>query len=189
MNTITQPNTDMLQLAAMQSPVGEITIAMRGPALCALKFDGSRTSASVALARRFGASTEFEEAPSGHPALAALRAYFDGDLHALEAIAVDPGGTPFQQRVWRELRNIPVGRTASYADIARRVGAPKGFRAVARANATNPVGIVIPCHRVIGADGALRGYGGGLDRKAWLLDHERAARSPRAGDQIALAAT
>jgi methylated-DNA-[protein]-cysteine S-methyltransferase len=187
MNTITQSSPDTVQLATMQSPVGEITIATRGPALCALKFDGSRTSTSAALARRFGASASFTEAPSGHPALVALRAYFDGDLHALEAIDVDPGGTPFQQRVWRELRKIPVGRTASYAEIARRVGAPKAFRAVARANATNPVGIVIPCHRVIGADGALRGYGGGLDRKAWLLDHERAARSAATGEQIALA--
>jgi methylated-DNA-[protein]-cysteine S-methyltransferase len=188
MKTATKRQPTTLRIATIASPVGDITVAMRGDELCALKFAGDRTSVWPELARRFGPDAALEEASPRHPVVSALRAYFAGDLAALEAIVVSPAGTDFQQRVWRELRAIPVGRTASYADIARRIGAPKAFRAVARANATNPIGIVIPCHRVIGADGALRGYGGGLDRKAWLLEHERAAAAPRAGDQMTLAA-
>ena len=175
MSTALTAQPAILQTATLDSPVGEITVALRGAELCALRFAGSRTSVWQSLARRFGPDAEFHQAAPHHPVIEALRAYFAGDLAALDAIAVDPGGTAFQQRVWRELRRIPAGRTASYAEVAGRIGAPKAVRAVARANATNPAGIVIPCHRVIGADGALRGYGGGLDRKAWLLAHERAA--------------
>jgi methylated-DNA-[protein]-cysteine S-methyltransferase len=103
----------------------------------------------------------------------ALRAYFAGDLHALDTIAVDPlGGTPFQRRVWLALRSIPAGTTVSYQMLARRIRAPKAMRAVGAANGANPVPIVLPCHRVIGADGSLTGYGGGLPRKRWLLRHE-----------------
>ncbi|MEX2225920.1 MAG: methylated-DNA--[protein]-cysteine S-methyltransferase [Dehalococcoidia bacterium] len=188
MRTNPPSHATIIQVTTFASPVGEITFAMDGPALCALKFAGGRTSVWPALARRYGPDVELAEASARHPAVVALLAYFDGDLDALDAIEVSAGGTPFQQRVWQTLRAIPVGQTASYADIAHRIGAPKAFRAVARANATNPVGIVIPCHRVIGADGALRGYGGGLERKAWLLEHERTARAPRHGEQIALSA-
>jgi methylated-DNA-[protein]-cysteine S-methyltransferase len=88
---------------------------------------------------------------------------------------VDPGGTPFQRRVWDELRRIPAGSTVSYSELARRLDAPKAVRAVAAANGSNPVAIVIPCHRVVAADGRLWGYGGGLERKAWLLAHEGVA--------------
>ncbi|MBW7935431.1 MAG: methylated-DNA--[protein]-cysteine S-methyltransferase, partial [Gemmatimonadaceae bacterium] len=87
-----------------------------------------------------------------------------------------PTGTAFQQRVWKALREVPFGKTASYGDIARRIGNPKGVRAVGLANGRNPISIVVPCHRVIGSDGSLTGYGGGLDRKQWLLRHEGALR-------------
>ncbi len=104
---------------------------------------------------------------------AALRRYFAGDVHALDDVAVRfDEGTPFQQEVWHALRTIPAGETISYAELARRVGRPTGFRAVGGANGRNPVAVVVPCHRVINADGGLGGYRGGLDHKRWLLRHE-----------------
>jgi methylated-DNA-[protein]-cysteine S-methyltransferase len=104
---------------------------------------------------------------------AALRAYFAGDLAAIDALPVVMGGTEFQRSVWQALREIPCGETCSYAEIARRIGRPAAVRAVGLANGANPVGIVVPCHRVIGANGLLTGYGGGLERKRWLLAHEQ----------------
>jgi methylated-DNA-[protein]-cysteine S-methyltransferase len=103
----------------------------------------------------------------------ALRRYFEGELHALDDVPVRfDAGTPFQQEVWHALRTIPVGETISYAELARRVGRPTGFRAVGSANGRNPIAVVVPCHRVIAADGTLGGYSGGLDNKRWLLAHE-----------------
>ena len=92
----------------------------------------------------------------------------------MRAIPVDPGGTPFQARVWRALRRIPAGTTRSYGQIARKLGQPTALRAVGHANGRNPISIVVPCHRLVGADGSLTGYGGGLARKRWLLEHEGA---------------
>jgi len=102
----------------------------------------------------------------------ALDAYFAGNFALLNNIPVHVTGTVFQQAVWRALRNIPVGTTLSYGALAKKLGRPKAVRAVGTANGANPVGIVIPCHRVIGMDGAMAGYGGGLGRKRWLLAHE-----------------
>jgi methylated-DNA-[protein]-cysteine S-methyltransferase len=101
-------------------------------------------------------------------------AYFGGELRALDAIEVDPGGSPFQREVWKALRTIGAGETRSYQELASAVGRPSASRAVARANATNPIPVVIPCHRVIHSDGSLAGYGGGIERKRWLLRHEAA---------------
>jgi methylated-DNA-[protein]-cysteine S-methyltransferase len=105
----------------------------------------------------------------------ALIAYLGGDLAAIEGIAVATGGTDFQRLVWAALRGIPAGTTISYGALAARIGHPAAVRAVGHANGANPVGIVVPCHRVIGASGSLTGYGGGLARKRWLLSHEGAA--------------
>ena len=101
-------------------------------------------------------------------------AYFEGDLNALANVAVRTGGTTFQNDVWTALRAIPAATTTSYGQLAAQIGRPKASRAVGLANGSNPIAIVVPCHRVIGADGSLTGYGGGLPRKQWLLDHERA---------------
>jgi methylated-DNA-[protein]-cysteine S-methyltransferase len=113
---------------------------------------------------------------SDGPAPAAIRAavedYFAGDLGRLDAIPCRTGGTPFQREVWTALRTIPAGQTVSYAALAARIGRPRAVRAVGLANGANPTGVVVPCHRVIGADGSLTGYGGGLERKHWLLAHE-----------------
>jgi methylated-DNA-[protein]-cysteine S-methyltransferase len=100
-----------------------------------------------------------------------LHAYFDGELAKFD-LPLAPQGTEFQMQVWKELRNIPFGKTISYAELARRIGRPTASRAVGHANARNPISIVVPCHRVIGADNSLTGYAGGLDRKQALLVHE-----------------
>jgi methylated-DNA-[protein]-cysteine S-methyltransferase len=113
--------------------------------------------------------------PASNPGglTAAIRAYFAGDLRAIDGLPVDAPGTEFQRSVWRALRDIPCGETLSYGALARRIGKPAAVRAVGLANGANPVGIVVPCHRVIGANGALTGYGGGIERKRWLLAHEQ----------------
>ncbi|MDV7341167.1 methylated-DNA--[protein]-cysteine S-methyltransferase [Terasakiella sp. A23] len=103
-----------------------------------------------------------------------LLAYMNGDFAALDKIPCDLGGTEFQNRVWQALKEIPVGKTYSYLELAEKIGNKKAVRAVARANALNPVSLIYPCHRVIGSDGSLTGYAGGLDRKDWLLRHEGA---------------
>lgn len=109
----------------------------------------------------------------------AIDRYFAGDLEALTSLVVaDRTGTSFQRRVWTALRTIPCGATWSYGELARHIGRPAAVRAVGLANGANPVGVVVPCHRVIGSDGSLTGYGGGLERKRWLLAHE-GARTPR----------
>ena len=104
----------------------------------------------------------------------ALEAYFDGDIAAIDRVEVETGGTPFQRTVWAALRHIPAGCTTSYGALASTIQRPRAMRAVGLANGSNPIGIIVPCHRVIGAGGALTGYGGGLARKQWLLEHEGA---------------
>jgi O-6-methylguanine DNA methyltransferase len=102
-----------------------------------------------------------------------LQSYFAGTPLPVNGLPLDMRGAPFELRVWAELRKIPAGETCSYGDIARRLGEPGASRAVGAANGANPIAIVVPCHRVIGANGSLTGYGGGLDKKTWLLNHER----------------
>jgi methylated-DNA-[protein]-cysteine S-methyltransferase len=114
-------------------------------------------------------------AHAGHGAASdALAAYFEGDLDTLADVPVKTEGTAFQRDVWTALRTIPAGSTISYGQLAANLGRPKASRAVGLANGSNPISIVVPCHRVIGSDGSLTGYGGGMERKRWLLDHERA---------------
>jgi methylated-DNA-[protein]-cysteine S-methyltransferase len=108
----------------------------------------------------------------------AFAAYFAGDHRAIDRIEVATNGTPFQRDVWAALRTIRAGTTMSYGALARHIGRPKAVRAVGMANGANPISIVVPCHRVIGADASLTGYGGGIERKRWLLTHEGAAFEP-----------
>lgn len=105
----------------------------------------------------------------------AIRRYFAGELPAIDSIPVKTTGTPFQREVWRALRTIACGATISYAKLAEQIGRPTAVRAVGLANGANPIGVVVPCHRVIGANGSLTGYGGGIERKRWLLEHESKA--------------
>ncbi len=142
-----------------ESPVGPLRLAWDGDALCELFFaEGGHSMAARRAPVRIRS---------------ALEAYFEGDVAAIDSLAVQPAGTVFQRKVWAALREIPAGTTISYGELARRIGQPGAARAVGLANGSNPISIVIPCHRVIGADGRLTGYGGGLDRKRWLLAHER----------------
>jgi methylated-DNA-[protein]-cysteine S-methyltransferase len=113
-----------------------------------------------------------EPASDPHGLTTTMSAYFAGEIRAIESVPGQTSGTPFQRSVWRELREIPCGATVSYAKLAERIARPTAVRAVGLANGSNPIGIVVPCHRVIGSDGSLTGYGGGVDRKRWLLEHE-----------------
>jgi methylated-DNA-[protein]-cysteine S-methyltransferase len=115
-----------------------------------------------------------EPAPTPSDLAAAMKNYFAGELGAIDNLPVKTAGTPFQRAVWSALREIPRGATESYGKLAQRIGRPTAVRAVGLANGSNPIGIVVPCHRVIGANGSLTGYGGGMERKRWLLEHEKA---------------
>jgi methylated-DNA-[protein]-cysteine S-methyltransferase len=139
--------------------------------------DDEGTLHALEFADREAKIPHAEAAPGRAPAPVrrALEDYFAGDLDALDDILVAARGTPFQREVWAALRRIPAGATTSYGALAAEIGRPKAVRAVGLANGANPVAIVVPCHRVIGADGSLTGYGGGLDRKRWLLAHEGVA--------------
>jgi methylated-DNA-[protein]-cysteine S-methyltransferase len=149
--------------AKMPSPIGELMLISDGEALIGLYMDNDKHAKQRAQALRDDGVLK--------PALAQLRAYFAGERRDFE-LPLAPEGTPFQQRVWKELRRIPYGETISYGELAKRIGQPGAARAVGLANGQNPLSIVVPCHRVIGADGSLTGYGGGLPRKRWLLAHE-----------------
>jgi methylated-DNA-[protein]-cysteine S-methyltransferase len=157
------------------SPIGRIVIAARDGRLCALEFGRARVARQM-LARYGRARLLRSRDPFGFSAR--IRAYLAGDLAAVDDIPVETGGTEFQRRVWRALRRIPPGRTLSYGALARSFGRGGAARAVGAANGRNPVSIVVPCHRLIGGDASLTGYGGGLWRKGWLLRHESAAGAP-----------
>jgi methylated-DNA-[protein]-cysteine S-methyltransferase len=118
---------------------------------------------------------KLDRAPRETAVASAIDRYFRGELATIDSIPVKTGGTDFQQEVWRALRTIPCGSTISYGQLAKQIRRPKAVRAVGLANGSNPIGVVVPCHRVIGADGSLTGYGGGLERKKWLLEHESRA--------------
>jgi len=155
----------------VKSPIGTILVVCQGKTLCALEFADCEERMMAALRARYG---DFDLVETVDPAGICTRigAYLLGDLDALDDVAADGGGTKFQRKVWAELRRIVPGEVVSYRALAERLGIPNSVRAVARANALNPVSIVVPCHRVIGSDGSLTGYGGGLPRKRWLLEHE-----------------
>jgi methylated-DNA-[protein]-cysteine S-methyltransferase len=163
-----------LQLDQISSPLGAIRLVTDADGrLRALDFE-DHAARNLALLRRHYGVAELTPGKAPRAVTGALTDYFDGDLAALDRIEVATAGTPFQEAAWAALRAIPAGATRSYAQQAAAIGRPKAMRAVGLANGSNPVGIVNPCHRVIGADGALTGYGGGLDRKRWLLQHEGA---------------
>jgi len=176
------------EAVALDTPLGRLDLVAGPRGIRSLEFHekkwdpgarGTRGSGvSIAAAppedsgRRATAAPSRELSPALRRAIDRLDAYFRGDLSAIEALEVDAQGTPFQHKVWKVLREIAAGRTTSYQDLAKKIGAAKAVRAVAACNARNPIAIVVPCHRVIGSDGSLTGYGGGLPRKRWLLEHE-----------------
>lgn len=178
-----------IEYAVMPSPVGRVGLAWSRDAIVLVEMDValSRTAWDTEYApggpvarlkerlkRRFPSAELVRGRDTAAP-LRALRRYFDGDLGALDPLNVDPGGGGFRASVWRELRRIPPGTTCTYGEIAERAGRAGAARAAGGAVGSNPIPIVIPCHRVVAADGRLTGFGGGLSRKRWLLEHEGAA--------------
>ncbi len=156
----------------VETPIGTVVLVAEEGALRLLEFDDG-PHFGYYMKRQFGgAEIAHETNPGGLSD--AVRAYMAGDLGAIDKLEARPRGTAFQERVWAELRKIPAGRTITYRELAERAGRPAAIRAAGAANGQNPVAVVVPCHRVIGADGTLTGYGGGLDRKKWLLEHEGA---------------
>ena len=162
----------MIEVTEMKSPLGRVRVASLEGELIGVGFDQGWDRVAVKLAKDFNDELKSVAHDSSGSA-AALEAYFAGDLRALEGIAVRPRGTRFQTAVWSALREIPVGETISYATLAERVGVSGAVRAAGTANGANPACLVIPCHRVIRSDGSVGGYGGGVHRKEWLLEHER----------------
>ena len=158
----------------LRTPIGELLIvsdeSRRLRAVDWHDFEDRMLRKLTAHYGRRGWSLTRARNPFGHTA--ALAAYMEGDITALDALEVETCGTPFQRAVWSALREIPAGTTTSYGELANRIGRPSSVRAVGLANGANPVGIVVPCHRVVGADGSLTGYGVGLARKRWLIAHE-----------------
>ena len=155
----------------LESPIGRLVLVFDAGRLCALDYTDSHKRMTRLLQRRYH-RFRFYAASKPLDVIQQLRAYLGGKLNAIDSIQVDPGGTAFQQKVWETLRTIPPGTTRTYRDVAEQIGRPNAWRAVGRANALNPISIVLPCHRLIGANGALTGYAGGLGRKHWLLRHE-----------------
>ncbi len=157
----------------IDSPIGTIAFVVGGGMLRAVEIADDADTALARAGSRYGAM-ERNYGTFAHDVRDRLEAYFRGDLTAIDGITVGADGTTFQKSVWQSLRAIPAGTTTTYGAIAVSVGTPLAVRAVGAANGANPIPIVVPCHRVIGANGSLTGYGGGLARKEWLLRHEGA---------------
>ena len=171
-----------LLIDRLPTPIGELLMIVdTSGRLRAIDWTDHADRLRTLLTRYHGATSMRESRdPGGHTTT--MRRYFDGELAAIDGLPADTGGTAFQRTVWAALRDIPCGQTISYGELARRIGQPRAVRAVGLANGANPVSIVVPCHRVIGADGTLTGYGGGLHRKRWLLAHEQQALADARSD-------
>jgi methylated-DNA-[protein]-cysteine S-methyltransferase len=174
--------TNILQLVIdrIDTPIGEmIIVADNEGNLRAIDWVDHEARMHNFLRRHYGkghhGNDGFKLTPAHNPGglSRAIRSYFAGDLTAIDNLPVKTNGTPFQRKVWHALRAIPLGTTISYGELANRIGRPTAVRAVGLANGSNPVGVIVPCHRVIGSNGSLTGYGGGMERKRWLLEHER----------------
>ena len=159
---------------ALDTPTGIIQVVTdEADTLRAVEWDDHTHRLHRLMARYYGADgVDLQPAMRRSAASVALQAYFGGDTSAIDDVPTATNGTPFQRLVWDALRTIPAGGTLSYSALAARIGRPSAVRAVGLANGANPIPIVVPCHRVIGANGSLTGFGGGMERKRWLLAHE-----------------
>ena len=169
--------TSPLITRTMASPVGTLLLAWNDSGLYAVTHAdlAVRLSAFGSYLKKNGLTVQKAAASDRDPYVSALQRYFGGETNALADLPVVLLGTAFQLKVWNALRAIPLGETSSYGELAASIGHPGAFRAVGTANGLNPAGIVVPCHRVIAADGNLAGFGGGIHNKRWLLEHEGAA--------------
>lgn len=161
-------------LERLSTPLGEMRVVMDElMQLRAVDWHDYEERMHTLLRRQYpGVQTLLRERPAHSAISRSLREYFDGNIAVLDSLPVATGGTDFQRLIWKSLREIPAGETLSYGALAVRINKPLAVRAVGMANGANPIGVVVPCHRVIGANRSLTGYGGGLDRKRWLLEHE-----------------
>lgn len=162
-----------IALDSVSSPIGTVLVAADETGVLAIEFEDCAARLERGLARYWGPH-EFEPQRDPHGASHALRRYFAGALDALDALPLATRGPDFHETVWRALRAVPAGTTLGYGALAAKLGRPQAARAVGHANGANPIAIAIPCHRLVGANGALTGYAGGLERKRWLLAHEGA---------------
>lgn len=153
------------------SALGEILLVSDGQRLCALDYADCETR-MMTLLRRHVPDVQWRETLDPQGFSTAIRTYLAGDLACIDRIPVNTEGTTFQQQVWAVLRTIPPGTVLTYSELAKKLGKPTAYRAVGMTNALNPIAIVVPCHRLVGTNGALTGYAGGLERKRWLLQHE-----------------
>ena len=179
-NRIAAAGPVTLVTRSISTPIGPFRLVTREGRLLAAGFadDGGRLEAW--LARQFdGLGAQTRQGLLPRPLTEAIDAYFAGTVTAIDTVDIDPAGTPFQRTVWAALRSIPAGRPMSYASLAAAIGRPAAVRAVGHANGANPIAVLVPCHRLVGADGSLTGYGGGLHRKQWLLTHEARFAHPR----------
>lgn len=151
--------------------LGQILIVSDGKNLCALDFADYQSRMMKLLVKRYG-SLHLTEKPNPQGFSNHIRAYLAGDFSSIDEMPVNTGGTVFQQQVWLALRSIPLGTVMTYGELAQKIGKPTAHRAVGMTNSLNPVAIVLPCHRVVGANAKLTGYAGGLECKRWLLQHE-----------------
>jgi methylated-DNA-[protein]-cysteine S-methyltransferase len=162
-------------LSSLPTPIGALLIVFdQKDRLRALDWEDYETRMRRLLRLQYRTEVSLRAGSAPKQIRGALASYFAGDHAALARIEVEIAGTPFQRKLWTALRTIPSGQTSTYGALAAKIGAPNAVRAVGAANGANPVSIVLPCHRVIGSDRRLTGYGGGLDRKRWLLTHEGA---------------
>ncbi len=167
----------VFKLERLPTPCGEMLVATdEEGALRALDWTDHEARMRRLLQLHYGTGGVQlrAEPPPASTVRRALEAYLEGDLNAIDAVVVKTAGTPFQREVWAALRTIPAGTTLNYGALAAQLKRPAAVRAVGLANGSNPISVVVPCHRVVGADGSLTGYGGGLPRKRWLLEHEGA---------------
>lgn len=168
---------ETFSLDRLKTPIGvALLVTDADGRLCALDWEDFEDRL-IRLMRQQHGETALGAGKAPRDITSALAAYFDGDMTSLRGIKCRLAGTPFQRSVWTALRRIPAGSTTSYGVLAERIERPTAVRAVGHANGSNPISVVVPCHRVVGADGSLTGYGGGLDRKRWLLKHEGVAVS------------
>ena len=170
-----RPETETLTLDRVATPVGEVLLITGAEgAVRALDFAGYEDRMHRLLGRH-SPGARLIEGRAPEAVRAAVQAYFSGEVRALDGLVVKTGGTDFQKAVWAALRAIPAGETRTYGQLATAIGSPKAVRAAGLANGQNPIAVIVPCHRVIGANGTLTGYAGGLERKRWLLAHEGVA--------------
>ena len=172
---MTSGQPERLILDRMPTPIGEALLVTDQDGWLRAFDWADREDAMHRLLRLHYGATALEPGAAPQPVRDSVQRYFAGEIGSLGTIAWRTGGTPFQRAVWQGLTTIPPGQTLSYAALAERLGRSSAVRAVGAANGANPISVVVPCHRVIGADGSLTGYGGGLERKRWLLAHERRA--------------